>query len=95
MAEPNRNDDLSGLARDILRELKATGDLVLDAARLGKDELLHYVSESMRSSPQSTVREEPQPVYRPSRVQSRHGDCLPSCHRARLPHRDRPDKSYI
>jgi len=45
--EPNRNDDLSGLARDILRELKATGDLVLDAARLGKNELLHYVSESM------------------------------------------------
>jgi len=34
--EPNRNDELSGLARDILRELKATGDLVLDAARLGK-----------------------------------------------------------
>ena len=45
--EPNRNDDLSGIARDILRELKATGDLVLDAARLGKNELLHYVSENM------------------------------------------------
>ena len=49
--EPNRNDDLSGIARDILRELKATGDLVLDAARLGKNELLHYVSESMHNHP--------------------------------------------
>ena len=53
--EPNRNDDLSGIARDILRELKATGDLVLDAARLGKDELLHYVSESMHQRQQETA----------------------------------------
>lgn len=44
------NDELSGLARDIVRELKATSDLVVDAAKLGKDELLHYVSESIRSS---------------------------------------------
>lgn len=59
--EPNRNDDLSGLARDILRELKATGDLVLDAARLGKNELLHYVSESMHARQTAEGREEPRP----------------------------------
>ena len=59
--EPNRNDDLSGLARDILRELKATGDLVLDAARLGKNELLHYVSESMHSRQPETPAPESQP----------------------------------
>jgi len=59
--EPNRNDDLSGIARDILRELKATGDLVLDAARLGKNELLHYVSESMHQSQQQ--RETPPPRH--------------------------------
>lgn len=62
--EPNRNDELSGLARDILRELKATGDLVLDAARLGKDELLRYVGESMHSRPQEepVQRKAPKPV---------------------------------
>lgn len=58
--EPNRNDDLSGIARDILRELKATGDLVLDAARLGKNELLHYVSESMHERQTGPVRPQPQ-----------------------------------
>ena len=63
--EPNRNDELSGLARDILRELKATGDLVLDAARLGKNELLHYVSENMHAQPHSAEpvqRKAPKPV---------------------------------
>lgn len=62
--EPNRNDELSGLARDILRELKATGDLVLDAARLGKNELLHYVNQSMheRQGEAPIQRSAPKPM---------------------------------
>ena len=46
----DEKDELSVMAQHIVRELKATSDLVVDAAKLGKDELLHYVSEGIRSS---------------------------------------------
>jgi len=69
--EPNRNDDLSGIARDIIRELKATGDLVLDAARLGKDELLHYVSESMHQHQQETAAPPRRSAVKPAETKIR------------------------
>lgn len=46
-------DDLDGLAKDFVRELKATGELVSDAAKQGKEELRQYVSENLQSTSES------------------------------------------
>ncbi|MBQ0134337.1 MAG: 5-bromo-4-chloroindolyl phosphate hydrolysis family protein [Clostridiales bacterium] len=44
------NDDLGDLAQNILRELKNTTDLVGDAVRVSKDELLRSVEQGIRTA---------------------------------------------
>ena len=45
----NDNDELTEIARQVGRELKATSELIMDAAKLGKEELLKYVYDSMKA----------------------------------------------